>query len=183
MKNKRQYRKALFIDLDGTIIEVKSGKKFPKDLKDWQFKPDILPRLKEAHEEGYLIAIVSNQAGIEKRNVTGNKKYPSSIEIDLKLNEIVHQICSYIKMDNVPHNIVTSYCGYSDSYFRKPNPGMAYHIALEHGVLIHESIMVGDASGNPGDFSDSDLQFANNINVKKYLDVKQFLEYGIKGYS
>lgn len=33
--------KALFLDLDGTLIETKSGEKFPKDYTDWKFKPKM----------------------------------------------------------------------------------------------------------------------------------------------
>ncbi len=32
----------LVLDLDGTIIETKSGETFPVDNKDWRFKPKML---------------------------------------------------------------------------------------------------------------------------------------------
>lgn len=38
-----------------------------------------------------------------------------------------------------------------------------------------EMIMIGDASGKPGDFSDSDKKCAENFGID-YIDVRDFLE-------
>ena len=38
-----------------------------------------------------------------------------------------------------------------------------------------ECIMIGDASGKPGDFSDSDKQCAEHFGID-YIDVRDFLE-------
>lgn len=38
-----------------------------------------------------------------------------------------------------------------------------------------ECIMIGDASGKPGDFSDSDKKCAENFGID-YIDVRDFLE-------
>ena len=39
----------------------------------------------------------------------------------------------------------------------------------------HEMLMIGDASGKPGDFSDSDKKCAENFGID-YIDVRDFLK-------
>lgn len=50
-------------DLDGTLIVPRSGRGFPKGSDDWKWWNDTVPtRLKEDHEAGKHIVILSNQA-------------------------------------------------------------------------------------------------------------------------
>lgn len=40
-------------DLDGTVIQPRDGKAFPKDSFDWQFcSPLVVPKLRELHRAG-----------------------------------------------------------------------------------------------------------------------------------
>jgi len=49
-------------DIDGTLIKVKSGKKFPTNADDWKLWGSNVPKkLQEAHEKGYAIVLLSNQ--------------------------------------------------------------------------------------------------------------------------
>ena len=60
--------------------------------------------------------------------------------------------------------------------YRKPNTAMLECLSKEwdvHNKL--EMIMIGDASGKPGDFSDSDKKCAENFGID-YIDVRDFLE-------
>lgn len=170
---KSSYQGALFIDLDGTIIRTKSKKKFPKDIHDWEYMPNILDRLQEANELGYKICIVTNQGGI-------SKGFLSASDFETKIEDIILGIRMACNID--AEDITYRYCTSVGSFFHKPNPGMAYELALDQGILLHKSIMVGDASGLPGNFSDSDQQFADAIGAL-YLDINQFLKYGIGGYA
>ena len=60
-------------DMDGTLIRTKSGKKFARDeeyVTDWTlWDPSIPAALKSWHDRGYLLAIVSNQNGVETNRV------------------------------------------------------------------------------------------------------------------
>lgn len=63
-----------------------------------------------------------------------------------------------------------------DNPYRKPNTGMLEQLYNQY--LVHskdECIMIGDASGKPGDFSDSDKKCAENFGID-YIDVRDFLE-------
>ena len=53
-------------DLDYTLIQTKSGRRFPKDKDDWKLMfPNISDKLKKL--EGYSIVVFTNQKNIEKR--------------------------------------------------------------------------------------------------------------------
>lgn len=65
---------------------------------------------------------------------------------------------------------------YKDNPYRKPNTGMLEQLYNQYFVHSKdECIMIGDASGKPGDFSDSDKKCAENFGID-YIDVRDFLE-------
>lgn len=50
-------RVACLVDLDGTVIQPRDGKPFPKDSFDWQFcSPRVVPKLRELHRAGSVDA-------------------------------------------------------------------------------------------------------------------------------
>ena len=70
------------------------------------------------------------------------------------------------------------YCSSTDKTnpYRKPNTAMLESLAEQWSVESEEEcIMIGDASGKPGDFSDSDKKCAENFGID-YIDVRDFLE-------
>jgi len=127
-----QFNRALFLDLDGTIIITKSGKNFPTDIDDWMFIPKVLDNIKFYSDQGYIICIVTNQGGIELGYITHEN-------IDNKLKditkEIEHRIGTYVN---------TVYCPYMSGYHRKPNPGMILKARDKYNINLRESFMVGD---------------------------------------
>ena len=58
--------KALFLDLDNTIIQTKSGETFPVDAKDWKFKRGSLQKIEDYYSDGYKICNITHQAGINE---------------------------------------------------------------------------------------------------------------------
>lgn len=149
--------KALFLDLDGTIIRTKSGSEFPKNEDDWKFLPGILNKIKKYSEDGYVICIVSNQGGIEMGHVTHEF-------VNNRLLKISNEIEDYIRI-----GINTIYCPSIDmTYDRKPNPGMAYTLALQLNLNLRESIMVGDA--------ESDKLFAYNAGIGEFFYATDFTQ-------
>lgn len=136
----RTINKALFLDLDGTVIVTKSGKTFAKDKDDWQFNKNVLARIEEYVDKGYYIMIVSNQGGIEMGHVSLN-------DFRQKLRRIVNDIIvtTGVPFSRVGHRF--SVTNNPEDFFRKPNPGMAYDLALAYILNLKDCIMVGDASG------------------------------------
>lgn len=147
--------KALFLDLDGTIIETKSDSEFPINVLDWKFKEGILNKIKKYYDSSFNIVIVSNQGGIQLG-------YLVEKEFNDKLSIIVEQIEKHIE-----GSINYAYCKDMISYYRKPNPGMAYKFALELQLNLRESIMVGDREEDNG--------FAKNAYIGTFFTIDDFL--------
>ena len=85
------------------------------------------------------------------------------------------QITQAMRIDlRVP--VTFDYCKSNDpeDYYRKPNPGMVNSYIDSKAVSRRYCLMIGDESGLPGQFSDSDLHCAENAHIK-YQDVDAFV--------
>ena len=55
-------RKVAAFDLDGTLVDTKSGSKFARDADDWKFfNEHVLATIQKLHADGFHICILSNQ--------------------------------------------------------------------------------------------------------------------------
>lgn len=132
--------KALFLDLDGTVIVTRSGSTFPKSKDDWQFKEGIMDKIDTYVERGCYIMIVSNQGGIEAGHVLLNDFRQKIRQVT---NEIIVQTgCPFSRL-----GYRFSMSNNPDDYYRKPNPGMGYDLAMAYILDLSQCLMVGDASG------------------------------------
>ena len=163
-------KKVLFIDLDGTLIKTISGKTFPEDITDFRIQLPVLDKIIEKIPNLIYFFIVTNQGGIGK--------FTTEYDFQTKLFSI-ERFCDMYFRDRIKIYCSDSdYCASldKDCYERKPNPGMLEALANDYGVKSKEEcIMIGDASGKPGDFSDSDKKCAENFGID-YIDVRDFLE-------
>lgn len=153
----------LFVDLDGTIIKTKSGRTFPINKDDYLIRYDTLEAIKKYSPD--FLFIVTNQGGIEN----GHISYDDFIS---KMSKIVKEIRSY----NPKMAITYRFCQSNDknNKYRKPNPGMIDEIIEDYCCVKYQCLMVGDASGKEGQFSDSDKKCAENAGIK-YMDVNDFI--------
>ena len=158
-------------DLDSTLINVKSGSKFPKNKDDWEFWDESVPiKLKEYKDKGFVIVIFSNQAGVEK-----NKQDPN----DLKSK--IFDICEELGFP------VFCFFSTATDINRKPNTSMWDKFISQYNndveVDFKESFYCGDAAGRikdwepkkKKDFSCSDRKFAKNIGIKFFTPEETFL--------
>ena len=163
LKNKN----ILFCDLDGTLIETISGDTFPKGIWDMRIKLDVLDAIKKLNPE--YVLIVSNQGGIENGFVDAKK-------FNTKLFYIVKAIGEYCGCE-----CYAMYCdtnNKSDPY-RKPNTKMLEtllddFVGDDFDFIKQKSLMIGDASGKEGQFSDIDKKTAENFGID-YMDVNDFV--------
>lgn len=160
--NMKKY-KVLFCDLDGTLIETVSGKTFPKGIWDMKLKLDVLDVIKKMKPE--FVFIVTNQGGIEKGIIDES-------DFEYKIEYIRNSIRCYTESD-----VDYDYCSINDktSIDRKPNPGMVNSFIAFYELNKEDCLMIGDASGLPGQFSDSDKKCAENAGID-YMDVSEFLK-------
>ena len=160
--------KVLFCDLDGTLIDTVSGNTFPNGIWDMKFKFDVLEAIKKLSPD--YILIVSNQGGIETGFVNKQNFQTKSEYIGKSISEYCECKC-YVM-----------YCTSNDKLdpYRKPNPMMLEHLTKTYigddfDYIKSLSLMIGDASGLPGQFSDSDKKTAENFGID-YLDIEDFIK-------
>lgn len=144
--------KIVFVDLDGTLIQTKSGKTFPINYQDWKLIPKTVRAVENLIEHGFTPMLVTNQSGISRHILTwsGFMKKVDAIEAEMpwKFSEKF---------------VATSF----QDLFRKPKTGALENFLRNKGIGIHpDSIMIGDAGGREGEFSDSDKGFADNLGIK-----------------
>ncbi|KAI0340139.1 PNK3P-domain-containing protein [Trametopsis cervina] len=154
-------------DLDGCLIEstFKNGKKVKSDADPsftW-WRNAVPKKLKEVHENGYSVIIVSNQALRGKNAIVGWKKKIPSIAAAIP---------------DVPFHI---FAATEKDGFRKPMPGIWYEVQRmfeEQGVRIdtESSFFVGDAAGRKGDHSSSDRKWALNVGIPFFTPEEYFLK-------
>jgi D-glycero-D-manno-heptose 1,7-bisphosphate phosphatase len=132
-------KKALFIDRDGVINEDHA---YPHKPEHIVFKDGIFDLCRKALGKGYLIVVVTNQAGVAKGYFQ---------------EEDVDRLHAWMKDKFSRQGIAVSgfyFCPYHknatvekyrvDSDCRKPRPGMILKAALDLDIDISQSLMVGD---------------------------------------
>lgn len=166
----------LFIDLDGTLIKTVSGKTFPEDCTDFRIRKEVLDKIAKVFTKLELVGIVTNQGGIPE--------YVSKNDFWAKFQSIMQFLRAYL-IDKYQDGKLFRpevdgwYCISTDMEdpLRKPNVGMLEKILEFHPNNKHskkEMVMIGDASGKPGQFSDSDKKCAGNFGID-YIDVEDFI--------
>jgi len=160
--------KIIFADLDGTLIDTISGATFPKGIWDMKIRFDVLDKVKELKPD--YVLIVTNQGGIEKGFV-------DEVGFQIKLAYINKSITEYCKCE-----CHAEFCIANDKEdkYRKPNTGMLEHLTEtfvgdDIDYIRTVSLMIGDASGKEGQFSDSDKKTAENFGID-YMDVEDFIK-------
>ena len=159
----------IFADLDGTLIDTVSGETFPKGIWDMKIRFEVLDKIKKLNPQ--YILIVSNQGGIENGFVDEHNFKSKSEYITRAIGEYCNCKCYGM------------YCTSNDkSYiYCKPNIGMLEsltesYVGDDFDYIKSVSLMIGDASGKEGQFSDSDKKTAENFGID-YLDINDFLNY------
>ena len=167
MNQEVKNKKILFADLDGTLIETISGEVFPKGIWDMKLRFDVLDAIKKLNPSYILIA--SNQGGIESGFV-------NALNFRAKSEYITRAIREYCGIE-----CYAMYCETNDKSdtYRKPNTGMLHsllekYIGDDFDYIKQKSLMIGDASGKNGQFSDSDKKTAEKFGIA-YMDVNDFV--------
>jgi len=167
-------------DMDDTLIKTKSGKDFAEDENDWEIFDKCIPqKLAKLVDDGFMLVIISNQLGISK-----GKVHIDTLKSKLEL------LVNYLNLNFI------ILCAFEDNNYRKPRMGMWGLIDGDKTT----SFYCGDAGGLAArkvsnvnldkDFSDTDLKFARNLNIKfihrdefvydvKYTDATYKINYPV----
>ena len=132
-------RPALFLDRDG-VINV--DRAYVHKREDFEFIDGIFDLCRQARAFGYLIIVVTNQAGVGRGYYT---------EEDFAA--LTHWMCDIFSKEKAsidkvyfcpthPESAIEQYRTESD--FRKPAPGMILLAAKEFNISLPDSVLVGD---------------------------------------
>ena len=125
--------KAVFIDRDGVINlpSIIDGKSYPpSDVSELEIYPDVLGSSRKLKSLGYLLIVVTNQPDVSR-----GKTSKKSVE------EINNVIFKSLPIDEI------KICYHDDHHgcnCRKPLPGMLTSAALDYGINLKKSFMIGD---------------------------------------
>lgn len=165
----RRTKVALF-DLDDTLIKYPTHTKI-NNKKHWSLLySNIIYKLKDLNQQGYFIAILSNQLDLHPFLETFSYK----LKVFLSQFDFPILFIGSLKYD----------------LNRKPLPGMFFYVK-NLIAEIKEGFYVGDAAGRPNDHSCCDIKFAYNCKLKFYTPDAffqkktnvTFIEYNIYDYK
>lgn len=137
---KKMYKFILF-DVDGTLTTTKSGETFRKKADDWEMLPGRVEKCERLREEGVLLGLASNQAG-----VAFSWSNFSEIEIRLemtKLSMLIDGCYVGVCCSSPNEKALPEYFNPNDPR-RKPNPGMLLEGMKHVGVNAEDTLFVGD---------------------------------------
>lgn len=156
--------KCVFLDRDGVLIKDVGYLKNPDDII---ILPGTMDALKDLKSNGFLLIIVTNQAGIAKGFFTisdlenVNKRLLNIYEANgIAIDDLY--FCPHHENGTVePYNIRCS-C-------RKPDTGMVTDGVEKFGIDINKSFMVGD--------KDSDILLAKNSGLRSFYIKNSMYEH------
>ena len=127
-------RKALFLDRDGVINKEIN---YLYRIQDFKFNNRIFRLCKKFQDEGYLIFVITNQAGIARGYYT---KKDFEIVTKWMINQFLLKKIKITKVYFCPHHPDFS----KKCNCRKPNPGMILNAMEEFDIDLSNSVLIGD---------------------------------------
>jgi D-glycero-D-manno-heptose 1,7-bisphosphate phosphatase len=136
-------RKALFLDRDGIINDDTAYPYLPAHI---HFKEAVFPLCKKAMQKGYLLIVITNQAGVAKGKFSelDVKALHEWMGGEFKKRDI--EIKRFYYCPHHPEGIVPEYRKACNC--RKPKPGMVEQATKDFGINITSSLVVGDKSSD-----------------------------------
>ncbi len=148
-------RKALFLDRDG-VINIEKNYVFR--VEDFEFTPWIFELCKKYQNEGFLIFVITNQAGIARKIFT---ETDFLILTDWMIQQFKNKDITVTEVYFCPHH--PDFTGNCDC--RKPNPGLILQAAQEYDIDLHNSMLFGD--------KESDIQAGYNAGIQNCFFIKE----------
>lgn len=151
-------RRAIFVDRDGTLIAEKNYLHKPEEV---EFVQGAILALKKAVDAGFVIIMITNQAGVGRGYFTMNDV--ESVHEHLGQEMATHDV-SFVKIYVAPE------APGSPSRGRKPSPQFLFDARDEYDLDLSASYMIGDKL--------IDLECGWNAGVRKSILVRT--GYGAK---
>ena len=145
--------KAIFLDRDGTInIE----KNYLFKIEDWEWIPGAIDALRLLNSRGYLLVVVSNQAGIARGKYSSEDVNKLHQFVQNELSSVQVKIDAFYYCPHHPQFTGSCCC-------RKPEPGMLRQAVCDLNVDLESSWLIGDKLS---DVDTADVLGINSILVE-----------------
>jgi D-glycero-D-manno-heptose 1,7-bisphosphate phosphatase len=144
--------RALFLDRDG-VINHDAG--YTSSVTDFKFIDGIFDLCRAATQSGYLLIVATNQAGIGRGYYSEQDFLALTAWMRERFAQESAPITDVFHCPYHPEHGIGQYK--TESFDRKPNPGMILRAAEMHQIKLAQSIMIGD--------KDSDMQAAMKAGV------------------
>jgi len=138
-------RRALFLDRDG-VINIDRG--YVGTPGEFEFVDGIFELCKYATDLGYLLLVVTNQAGIARGYYTERDFLVLTEWMCASFRERGAPIAKVYFCPFHPEHGVGEYK--RESSFRKPGPGMILQARMEFDIDLTRSVLVGDRETDIG---------------------------------
>lgn len=156
-------RAALFLDRDG-VINIDHG--YVHRVEDFEFIPGIFELVALANRLGYLVIVVTNQAGIGRGYYTEDDFHKLTRWMKTEfLSRGAHIDDVYFSPFHPEHGL-GGYCKESDC--RKPRPGMLLQAQKDYDIDLGRSLLVGDKP--------SDMEAGRAAGVSTLIQLAEHVE-------
>jgi D-glycero-D-manno-heptose 1,7-bisphosphate phosphatase len=134
-----QKKKALFLDRDGVINE---DNEYPYKPEHITFKPSIFDFCRAALAKGYIVVVVTNQAGVAKGKFTEDDVRALHRWMGERFAQQGIPVAGFYYCPFHKNGVLEAYR--MDSDCRKPMPGMFIAAAKDLDIDLSKSVMIGD---------------------------------------
>jgi D-glycero-D-manno-heptose 1,7-bisphosphate phosphatase len=132
-------RPALFLDRDGVINEEIG---YLHRVEDFRFLPGALEACRRFHEGGYLLVVVTNQAGIAHGHYSESDFHDLTRWMCAKFLESGAPLAAVYYCPHHPNGSVAKFRTVCDC--RKPEPGLILKARNYLSIDLRQSVLVGD---------------------------------------
>lgn len=133
-------RRAVFVDRDGTLnVEVN----YLYRVDDLQLIPGAAQAIRSLNHAGYLVIVVTNQAGIARGYYAESDLHTLHEHMAAQLAADGARIDAFYFCPHHPDRTGACSC-------RKPEPGMLLTAARDHAIDLAQSWLIGDTAGDIG---------------------------------
>jgi D-glycero-D-manno-heptose 1,7-bisphosphate phosphatase len=136
---RRENVPALFLDRDGTLIELVDYLCDPAEVR---LIDDVVEAVKEANRLGDAVVVVTNQSGIGRSYYD----WDAFEAVQRRLYELLEYKNAFVDAVYACSDPPPGAGGPSKSAFRKPAPGMLLQAGDDLGLALAESTILGDAA-------------------------------------
>lgn len=132
-------QRAVFLDRDGTLVE-EAG--YLDRLERLVFFPYTVDAVRLLNRRGFAVIVVTNQAGIGRGIFKEAFVAEAHRHISNRLEAGGARIDAFYYCPHHPEAVIDAFRQSCDC--RKPQPGLFRRAALEHGIALDQSFVVGD---------------------------------------